>query len=320
MKPKTFVIIILILSLSYLAYYFFTKPEKKFGEVVTENSKYSSEIKKTPKLVFKTNSNVFNKNITVYKIEKKMQSKLSFEQAKDVADIVNIKTPGSSVDLGNAKIFSFKNENISLGVSDYGFIQYYLTVNTPNKSFDKKAIIEIITNTGLNKVVPLSDNYLVNINSVEADDSTSKSAQNLTVFSIAPIIDKTFAYRDNLAKSLYYGSIKPIIVDGSITAYSIEINTWYSLAFNILEKSTYKTISLDKTLQIIEQNPEKIFVEINSEEVVDTIIDTNSLDITKVDIVYFVQDKMLIPYFHFQGQNEFNQTDKGVVNIYVPAI
>lgn len=73
-------------------------------------------------------------------------------------------------------------------------------------------------------------------------------------------------------------------------------------------------------MQIIKETPDKVFVEINSQEFHNPVIDTNSLDITKVDIVYFVQDTMLIPYFHFQGQNEFNQTDKGVVNIYVPAI
>jgi len=162
--------------------------------------------------------------------------------------------------------------------------------------------------------------YVINFDSVEADGATSDLAQNLTVFSITPIIGKTFSYRDNLAQSLYYGSIKPIVVDDAITGYTVEINTWYSLVFDILESSTYNTISLDETLKLLQEKPDKIFVEIDSKEVYNPVIDTNSLNISKVEIIYFVQDKLLIPYFHFEGQNEFNQNDSGVVNIYVPAI
>jgi hypothetical protein len=320
MKPKTFFIIIIIFALAYLLYWFVNRPENKFGEINIENSKYTTEIKKTPKLVFQTNTNVFGKNLPVYKIEKKLQGKLSSDQAKDIANVVNVKNSPETVDLGNAKIFTFKGENTSLGVSDYGFVQYYLTENIANKSYDKKAIVELITISGLNKVVPLPENYVVNISEVEADGSTSDLAQNLKVFSITPMVDKTFIYRDTLAQSLYYGSIKPIVVDNAITDYTVEINTWYSLVFDILESSTYKTISLDQTLKLLQEKSDKIFVEINSKEVYNPVIDTNSLNISKVEIIYFVQDKLLIPYFHFQGQNEFNQNDSGVVNIYVPAI
>ncbi|MDA1338127.1 MAG: hypothetical protein O2871_02065 [bacterium] len=320
MKPKTFFIIIIIFALAYLLYWFATRPEKKFGEITVENSKYTTEIKKTPKLVFQTNTNVFGKNLPVYKIEKKLQGKLSSDQAKDIANIVNVTENESTVDLGNTKIFIFKKENTSLGVSDYGFVQYYLTENIVKKSYDKKAIVELITNSGLNKVVPLPENYVVNISDVEADGATSDLAQYLKVFSIIPMVDKTFSYRDTLAQSLYYGSIKPIVVDNAITGYSIEISTWYSLVFDILGSSTYNTISLDETLKLLQDKSDKIFVEIDSKEVYNPIIDTNSLNISKVEIIYFVQDKLLIPYFHFEGQNEFNQNDSGVVNIYVPAI
>ena len=320
MKPKTFFILIVIISLSYLVYWLYNKPEKKFGEVKIENSKYSSEIKKTPKLVFKTNTNVFNKNVLVYKIDKKMQGKLSFEQAKDIASVVNVKNTPSTVNLGDTKIFTFKGANTSLGVSDYGFIQYFLTENQPNKSYDKKAIIEIITNSNLNKIVPLPINYSVNIGNAEADGATSDELKYLTVFSLTPMIDKTFSYRGNLEQSIYYGAVKPIVTDDKISGYSIEISTWYSLVFDTLESSTYKTISLENALTIMQNNPEKAFVEIDSEEVHNPVIDTNSLNISKVAIVYFVQDKMLIPYYHFQGQNEFNQNDSGIVNIYIPAI
>ena len=320
MKPKTFFIIIIILSLGYLIYWFVTRPEKKFGEITIENSKYSTEIKKTPKLVFQTNTNIFSKNLPVYKIERKLQGKLSFDQAKDIANIVNVKNTPTTVDLGNAKIFTFNEKDYILNVSDYGFVQYYLTENIAKKSYDKKAIVELITNSGLHKVVPLPENYVINITDVEADGLTSDLAQNLKVFSITPMIDKTFSYRDTLAQSLYYGSIKPIIVDNAITGYTVEINTWYSLVFDTLESSTYNTISLDETLKLLQEKPEKIFVEIDSKEVYNPVIDTNSLNISKVEIIYFVQDKLLIPYFHFEGQNEFNQKDSGVVNIYVPAI
>ena len=124
----------------------------------------------------------------------------------------------------------------------------------------------------------------------------------MTNFKLIPLVNKNFQYRGTKEQNLYYGSIKPVIEKDILTGYTVEINTWYSLVFDTLESSTYKTISLDKALQIIEKNPEKVFVEIDSKEIFNPVIDTNILDITKVDIVYFVQDKMLIPYFHFQGQ------------------
>ena len=320
MKPKTFFILITIFALGYLVYWFITKPEKKFGEITIENSSYSSKIKKTPKLVFQTNTNVFGINVPVYKIEKKLQNKLSFDQAKDIAGVVNVTGKNSTLDLGNAKIFTFKNGNTSLGVLDYGLIQYSITENQPNKTYDETALIQLIIKSNLDKIVPLPTNYDINISEIKSDGFTSDITKYLTVFSITPMVNKTFSYRNNLAQNLYYGNIKPIIVDNTITGYKIEINTWYSLVFNTLESSTYKTVSLNNALKVLEKTPEKIFVEINSEKVHNPIIDTNALNISKVEIVYFVQKNMLVPFFHFKGQNEYNQNDNGIVNIYIPAI
>jgi len=320
MKPKTFFILITIIALAYLVYWFINKPEKKFGEITIKNSSYSSEIKKTPKLVFQTKPNVFGINVPVYKIEKKLQNKLSFDQAKDIANILGIKDKGTTVDLGNAKLYKFENNGTNVGVLDYGLIQYYIIENTPNKTYDKKAITEIIKKSNLDKIVPLPENYNININKVESDGSTSELTKYLTVFSITPKINKTFSYRDNLAQNLYYGNIKPIIVDNAITGYKIEINTWYSLVFKILDTSTYKTISLKNALNILEESPEKVFVEINSKEVHNPTIDTNSLNISNTEIVYFIQKNMLVSLFHFEGKNRYNQNDTGIVNIYIPAI
>lgn len=320
MKLKTLFFTILILSVVYLIYYFIGRPEKKFGEVKVENTKSNILINKGPNLAFKTNVNLFNKNIFVYKVDRKLQNKFSIEQAKDIANILDIKNNPSTIELNNRNFYSFNKGSKNLSITEYGYIQFSYTFNETYKIFNKEIIETIIKDSNLTKVIPLPKDYKIEIEKIEADGYSSEETKYVTNFKLIPLVNKNFQYRGNKEQNLYYGSIKPITTDKTITGYSVEINAWYSLVFDTLESSTYKTISLDKTLEIIKQNPEKVFVEIGSKEIFNPIIDTNSLDITKVDIVYFVQDNLLIPYYHFQGQNEFNQNDTGVVNIYVPAI
>jgi|GEM_PF-6863175 len=322
MKLKTFFIILITGSLLYLLYLFFTKPEEKFGEVTITPSKYTNEIKKTPKLVFKTNTDIFNKNVFVYKIDKKLINILTQPQAQDIANIIGINSSVRITELGKNKLYTFTNGDKIVGVLSYGLIQYYLNVNEPTKVFNEKAITELITQSGLNKIVPIPVNSVVKINKSETDGYTSEESRYITTFSITPKIENIYNYRGELEQSLYYGSIKPIVDlnTKNLTGYKIEINTWYSLVFDITDSTTYKTISLDNAIKVLETSPDKIIVELDSEQVHNPVIDTNSLDITNASIVYFIKEDMLIPYYHLMGDNEFNQTDRGIVNIYIPAI
>jgi len=313
MNKKQIKIIFILISLScliYLVYFLATKPKEKFGQVSynqtpTDNFKIESK----PLIIGSFNRATLDKNqYEVYKITPKAPS-ITSTTVKDIVEILGFKNlePQENI-YEKITIFVVKERNPEKVFALYssGQLSYILTTNL-NFESNQKQIIEELNNIKITQILPIPQDFYFN---------TSNDENNL-YFNISYKLPNTKTLHTKNSQYVYSGRIYQDTPD---TPFYLELTG--DLSFNILitEDTTYNIIDLKTAIDFANNNQDKIIIDVDSQYRYVSNIDTSKLNFTNADITYFIEDNLLVPYIELKGYNQFNQSDKGTVKVYVPAI